>query len=168
MPVAPASMPTARNRMPTPEGQGDAEDRDKAGPSDGRAKVWKAADLKAAAPPRWLAKKRIPQGKVTVLIGDEGIGKSMIWPWIVAAVPTGKALPVFGIPARKPGLVMIVVTEDDWETDVLPRLLVAGADLSKARVICEEKDGSGAPMFPRDNDRILEWDEPISMIVVDA
>jgi hypothetical protein len=33
---------------------------------------------------------------------------------------------------------------------VRPRLDVAGADLDMIRVICIDKDGSGAPIFPRD------------------
>ena len=34
---------------------------------------------KPAAQPRWLAKDRLPRAAVTLLIGDEGIGKSLLW-----------------------------------------------------------------------------------------
>lgn len=105
---------------------------------------------------------------INLLIGDEGIGKSLLWVWIVAAVTTGKALPAFGIPARTPAYVVLVITEDDWQTTVLPRLIVAGANLRMIRVICTEDDGSGAPTFPRDLFLIYEADPAPALIIVDA
>ena len=88
-------------------------------------RVWKATDLKPATQPRWLAKGRIQCAATNLLCGDEGIGKSLLWVWIAAAVTTGKPLPEFGIPARDPAQVLLVVTEDDWSSTVLPRLQVA-------------------------------------------
>jgi len=49
--------------------------------------------------------------------------------WVVAAVTIGKALPEFGIPARKPLPVTIVVTEDGWQ-DMIGRELVNGPSRS--------------------------------------
>ncbi|MBJ7340637.1 MAG: AAA family ATPase [Mycolicibacterium sp.] len=135
---------------------------------EGMPRLWRATDLKAAAQPRWLAKGRIPCAAVSLLVGDEGIGKSLLWAWIIAAVTTGKALPEFGIPAREPSRVIIVVTEDGWQDTVLPRLEVAGADLNMIQVICTEEDGSGSPLFPRDLDLIRDADPPPSAVVVDA
>ena len=134
----------------------------------GAPKLWRATDLKPAAQPRWLARNRIPYAAVTLLVGDEGIGKSLLWVWVVAAVTTGDALPAFGIPAREPSPVIIVVTEDGWQDTVLPRLEVAGADLGMVQVICTEEDGSGSPIFPRDLFLIAEADPPPALIVVDA
>jgi 5S rRNA maturation endonuclease (ribonuclease M5) len=138
------------------------------GSSEGTPKLWRATDLKAAAQPRWLAKHRLPRAAVTLLIGDEGLGKSLLWVWIGAAVTTGKPLPEFGIPAREPALVFVVVTEDGWQDTVLPRLEVAGADLDMVRVICTESDGSGSPIFPRDLFLITDADQAPALIVVDA
>lgn len=133
-----------------------------------RPQVRAAETLKPAAAPRWLAQKRIPRGQVTVLVGDEGIGKSLFWVWIVAYVTTGRALPEFGIPARTPGVVLLIITEDAWDTDVRARLEAAGANLDNVRVLCEDEDGNGAPVFPRDFDLIRDYGEPLSLIVVDA
>jgi hypothetical protein len=72
----------------------------------------------------------------------EGIGKSLFWVWLVAYITTGTAFPGFGIPAREPGLVVLVLTEDDWSKDVRPRLELAGADLGMIKVICTDTDGS--------------------------
>ena len=110
---------------------------------DGMPRLWRATDLKPAVQPSWLAQNRIPRAAVTLLVGDEGIGKSLLWVWVAAAVTTGKALPEFGIPAREPSLVIVVVTEDDWQDTVLPRLEVAGADMAMIRVICTETTAAG-------------------------
>lgn len=132
-----------------------------------RPRVWKAKDLARARAKVWLAKQRIPKVGVTVLVGDEGIGKSLFWVWIVAAVTTGKPLPEFGIPARDPQHVRLVITEDDWATEVRPRLEVANADLDYITVIAADRDGSGAPVFP--DEMALLYDDPIpALIVVDA
>ncbi len=106
---------------------------------------------------------------MSLLIGDEGIGKSLLWVLIAAAVTTGKPLPEFGIPARAPSHVIIAaLTEDDWRTVVRPRLEVAGADLNMIRVICIDDDGSGAPTFPHDLFLITEADPKPDLVVVDA
>lgn len=137
-------------------------------PVDGMPQVWAAADLRAAAQPRWLARNRIPHAAVSLLIGDEGIGKSLLWVWVLRYITTGKPCPEFGIPARAPGHVILVCTEDDWATTVRPRCDVAGVDLGMVQVICTEDDGSGAPIFPRDLDLIRTADPAPTLVVVDA
>lgn len=131
-------------------------------------KLWRATDLRPSAQHRWLAKNRLLRGAINLLIGDEGIGKSLLWVWVVAALTTGRALPEFGIPARDPAHVTLVFTEDEWTTTVRPRLEVSGADFSMITVICTDDDGSGAPVFPRDMHLILEADPKPVMVVVDA
>ncbi|WP_051364897.1 AAA family ATPase [Rhodococcus sp. JG-3] len=131
-------------------------------------KLWKATDLTAAAQPKWLARGRIPRAAISLLVGDEGIGKSLFWVLIAAAVTTGRALAEFGIPRRDPENVIVVITEDDWAPVVLPRLIVAGADLDRISVICTEDDGSGAPIFPRDMHVVTDADVAPGLIVVDA
>lgn len=131
-------------------------------------RVWNACELKTASQPRWLAKQRIMRGAVNLLVGDEGIGKSLLWVWIVAAVTTGQAVPVFGIPARDPADVILVITEDPWEETVRPRLEVAGADMARVKVICTDDDGSGSPVFPRDMFLITEIDPAPALVVIDA
>lgn len=133
---------------------------------EARMRLWAAADLAPAAQPKWLAKFRLPLASVALLVGDEGIGKSLFWVWLVAFITTGEAEPKFGIPARAPGRVTLVITEDDWSTTVLPRLIVAGADLDLITVICTERDGSGAPVFPRDIALVAE-SNPV-LVIVDA
>ncbi|GLB83495.1 AAA family ATPase [Mycobacterium kiyosense] len=131
-------------------------------------KLFGANALKAAEQPKFLAKNRIPQAAITVLVGEEGIGKSLFWVMLAAAITTGKPLRELGLPARRPGHVIVVATEDDWSSVVRPRLDVAGADLDYVHVICEEQDGSGAPTFPDDMYLITEANPAPTMVSCDA
>ncbi|WP_407559305.1 AAA family ATPase [Mycobacterium paraintracellulare] len=156
------TKPTPKNRTKATQAKanfGEAKDR---------MKRWKATDLESSKPKEWLAKQRVPRAAVSLVVGDEGIGKSLFWVWIVAAVTTGEALPEFGIPAREPQHVVLVLTEDDWSTEVLPRLELAGADLDYITVIAAEKDGSGSPVFPSDHMKLLYEDPVPALVVVDA
>lgn len=129
-------------------------------------KLWQATDLVPATKPRWLAKGRIPRAATTILVGEEGIGKSLLWVWLAGAITTGKALPGFGLPERTPEKVIIVITEDDWSFQVRPRLELVGADLSMIQVVCTDKDGSGSPVFPVDIHLLHGTDA--ALVVVDA
>lgn len=140
----------------------DQEEDKESGP-----RLFKASELQGSRQLDWLATKRIPKAAVTILVGDEGIGKSLLWVWVVAALTTGQALPEFGIPARnRPLNVLLIITEDEWSTTVRPRLELAGADLEYITVICTEDDGSGSPVFPRDMHLVYEADP--DLVVVDA
>lgn len=129
-------------------------------------KAWNANDLEEAQPTQWLAKGWLPRGAMTILVGDEGIGKSLFWVRMAAAVSAGTALPECGLPARDPEIVTVVITEDDWATTVRPRLEMAGANLDNIRVICGDRDGSGTPIFPRDI-HLIKDTQP-GLVVVDA
>lgn len=130
--------------------------------------LWPATELTPAEQPEFLAKDRIVKAAINLLIGDEGIGKSLFWVWVIAALTTGTALREFGIPARAPGDIVLVLTEDDWSSIVRPRLEVAGADLSRIKVLCVERDGSGAPVFPRDLALIRDAKPAPIAVIVDA
>ena len=133
-------------------------------------KLWLANDLKPGAPTRWLVRRHLPQGQVAVLVGDEGIGKSLWWVLIAAHVTTGRALPELGIPARAPRDVLLVITEDSWTGEVRHRLDVAGVDMNRVIVVADDEDGSGAPEFPRDMHLVTAAarDRDVALVVVDA
>ena len=94
-------------------------------------KVTKAADMAMKAT-RWMWENNrdhwIPMGEITGLAGREGVGKST-WSAHLAAQSSRGELP--GDFWGKPKGVVIVTTEDDWNATVQPRLVAAGADLSK-------------------------------------
>jgi len=91
-------------------------------------------------PVRWLWRNRIPFGKVTVLAGDGGDGKSFTTCGIAAAVTTGRAMPdCFPKVARD---VVIWNGEDGIEDTIYGRCKAAGADLDRIEII-EETNENG-------------------------
>lgn len=95
------------------------------------------ADLKAE-PVRWLWPGRIPYGKLTVLEGDPGLGKSQLTLAVAAAVSMGRALPGAGLSnagAGKPMDVLLLTGEDGLCDTVLPRLEAARGDPSRVHVL---------------------------------
>jgi hypothetical protein len=96
----------------------------------------------------WLWDRRLPLGKITMLDGDPGRGKSMILYDLAARVTTGKPLPD-GQPLEKGGA-LIVSMEDGAADTIVPRFLASGGDPTRAKII-----GSEQPlMIPDDLDRL--------------
>jgi hypothetical protein len=60
---------------------------------DDSPKRWSALDLEPAEQPRWLADSRLPRAATCLLLGDEGIGKSLLWVLVVAHITTGAPFP---------------------------------------------------------------------------
>jgi putative DNA primase/helicase len=89
----------------------------------------------------WLWPARIPKGKVTLLVGDPGAGKSFASLAIAAAVTTGKPLPD-GIP-QPPQSVLIWNGEDGTADTIRPRAEAAGAALARMFVIEGELTAEG-------------------------
>lgn len=81
-----------------------------------------------------------------MLVGEEGLGKSLAWVRWAAAITAGRADPSVSLPARKPRDVVIIITEDN-PGEVMARLTLAGADLSRVHVYSSEGDGTGNPVF---------------------
>ncbi len=131
-------------------------------------KIWKATDLAPSKPVEWLARHRVPRGNVTVMVGDEGIGKSLYWVWLVVALTTGQGCPRAGIPVGKPRHVLLFLAENGWQDMDRPRLEVAGANLDYVHVIATHEDGTGAGTFTGHTQRLIE-DMPIkpALIVAD-
>lgn len=77
----------------------------------------------------WLWPARIPLGKLTLIAGDPGLGKSMLTAYIAATVSTGRAWPD-GTHAPA-GDVLIVNLEDGQADTTRPRLDAAGADVAR-------------------------------------
>ncbi|WP_197481770.1 AAA family ATPase [Rhodococcus sp. HS-D2] len=137
-------------------------------PEQSGVRIWRATELESARRVEWLASLRIVSGAVNYMLGPEGIGKSLFLVWLAAIVTTGKPFPQFGIPARDPRDVVLVLTEDDWSTIARPRLEAAGADLNRIVVLCEDSDGSGAPTFPRDMPIVEQAARDAAVVMVDA
>ena len=84
----------------------------------------------------WLWYPYIPYGKITILQGDPGEGKSTMMMQLAALITNGKAMPD-GSGDKIPGNVIYQAAEDGIEDTIKPRLEKAGADCSMIRVIDE-------------------------------
>ncbi len=78
----------------------------------------------------WLWPGRIARGKVSMLAGNPGLGKSQITANMAAIITTGGYWPVDRTHCDV-GNVIFISAEDDAEDTIRPRLEAAGADLSR-------------------------------------
>jgi 5S rRNA maturation endonuclease (ribonuclease M5) len=97
----------------------------------------------------WLWYGRIACGKVTLLDGDPGLGKSTLALEIAARVSRGEQLPEHLFQAVGPAGVVILSAEDGLADTICPRLRAARADLTRIRAITATADG-GLPSLPTD------------------
>ena len=79
---------------------------------------------------RWLWPGRIAKGKVSMIVGNPGLGKSQVCASLASVVSNGGRWPVDRTEAEV-GNVIILSAEDDAEDTIRPRLEAAGADLDR-------------------------------------
>lgn len=84
----------------------------------------------ALEPLEWLWPNRVPLGKVTLLAGDPGLGKSFLTCDMAARVSKGAAWPDNELP-QPVGSVILFNCEDGLADTIRPRLENADADLTK-------------------------------------
>lgn len=91
------------------------------------------ADVKSEAV-RWHWKGYLPVGKLCVVQGDPGVGKSMFTMYLTACLTTGKAF--HGETKRGvPGDVLVISYEDSGADTLKPRATALGADMKRVHII---------------------------------
>ena len=103
------------------------------GNASGRIAYRRASDIQAK-PIHWLWQGRIARGKVSMLAGNPGLGKSQVTVAMAAVVTTGGAWPVDRTRCES-GNVIFLSAEDDPADTIRPRLEAAGADLSRVFIL---------------------------------
>ena len=86
---------------------------------------------------QWLWHPYIPFGKLTIIQGDPGEGKTTLALRLAAACSTGNSLP--GMESMGPFNVIYQSAEDGMGDTIKPRLMDAGADLDRVLSIVEDK-----------------------------
>lgn len=76
----------------------------------------------------WLWPGRVPLGKLTLLAGDPGLGKSFVTLDMAARVSRGQPWPDVPLLPQAAGDVVLLNAEDDLADTIAPRLDRAGAD----------------------------------------
>jgi hypothetical protein len=100
----------------------------------------------AAERVRWLWEPYLARGKLALLDGDPGVGKSLLTIDLAARLSRGGELPG-GVPSGRPHVTMLLSAEDGIDT-IRPRAEAAGADLDR---LVTATGANGVPLrFPHD------------------
>jgi hypothetical protein len=113
-------------------------------------------------PVEWLWPGYILYGKLTILDGDPGMGKSTLLLDIAARVSAGAPMPNGSI--CRPGGVLLLTAEDGLGDTVRPRLEAAGADLTRVAAICADKLPSLPESVESIKKKILEIEAKLVVI----
>jgi len=157
-------------------------------PRGPRAVTFRISDVKSQ-PLRWLWENMIPRGKLTVMCGDPGLGKSFMTLDILSRISTGSPMPgeaEFGAGAglgvgvgecttmrREPMSGILLSAEDDPSDTIRPRLEVMGANLEKAIVFdgVEQANGDVFDFVLGENIKqlyeLVEQTGDVGLVVVD-
>lgn len=84
-------------------------------------------------PVQWLWRDRLAQGRISLLVGVPGCGKSFVSCDLAARISTGSQWPD-GAPIER-GEVIFITAEDDPHDTIRPRLDAHGADVSKVHLL---------------------------------
>lgn len=98
---------------------------------------------------KWLWDGRIPVGELTLVPGREGVGKSLFLAKLAADITHGTLEgEFFGVPRP----IIYVASEDSWNHTLSPRMIAAGADMSKVLKLIINRDAEERSSFslPRD------------------
>lgn len=89
---------------------------------------------------KWLWYPYIPYGKLTIIQGDPGEGKTTLVLQLAALLSNGEKLPCDD-KERSPVNIIYQTAEDGLADTIKPRLVAAGADCNKVLVIDESENG---------------------------
>ncbi len=122
----------------------------------------------------WLWPNQIAKGKVTIISGDPGLGKSQLTAYFAATVSNGLVWPKSQTNCQI-GKAIFLSAEDDVEDTIHPRLEAAGADLNNIYTISavQDKQNKNLRFFNLSSDidilkdTINELNNDVSLIVID-
>jgi archaellum biogenesis ATPase FlaH len=121
----------------------------------------------------WLVHRKIPAGKMVLLAGEGGMGKSTLVRHLIAKLTTGQ--PAFGLNYEPDGPcdVLLVSVEDSLSDTVAPHLLAEGADCNRVHFVTGTNDPDTQKPRPVDLREIepfetfIEANPACKLIVID-
>jgi hypothetical protein len=118
----------------------------------------------------WVWRNYIPAGRITIVAGDPGLGKSQIGVDLVSRISRGDGMPD-GNAGRTSGTCAIATAEDHTAETIVPRVIAAEGNLKRIRVVRKVNiDGDNRYLsLPRDIQRIYEYIKQgnLRMFVID-
>lgn len=118
-----------------------------------------------AATVSWLWEPYLARGKLAVLDGDPGTGKSFVTIDLAARISTGAPMP-----CGRPGVVgnvLLLNAEDDARDTIRPRVAAAGADLNRVNIFfAPGLDMSWRPQFPDDMNQLARTIRETAAVLV--
>lgn len=120
----------------------------------------------------WLWPGRIARGKLSIIAGDPGLGKSQLTAYMAAVVSMGGVWPVTQERCEA-GNVIMLSAEDDVADTIRPRLEAVGADLRRVMAVDAIKVEAGAERafnLQKDLDKLgmlIEHIGGVSLVVID-
>ncbi len=116
----------------------------------------------------WLWPGRIPRGKLCILDGDPGLGKSTLALELAARVSVGDAMPGCTSGQQEPAGAVLLSAEDDLGDTIRPRLDAACADVSRivALRMVPGIDGERPPVLPDDLHQLRAAIERVDAVLV--
>ena len=134
-------------------------------------KIVSMQDVEATAI-NWLWAGWLPLGKVTILAGAGGCGKTNISLALITTITIGGVFPD-GMQCENSGKVLIYSTEDDPSDTLKPRLIANGANVSKVSFIAGRTNKEGklesfdpAKDFPKIEQYIIE-NPDLKLLMID-
>jgi AAA domain-containing protein len=141
--------------------------------SPNRALIMQCAADIPVKPPEWLWPGRIAVGKLTLIAGEAGLGKSQVSIAMASTVTTGGAWPC-GEGRAPLGKVIFLCAEDGAADTIVPRLMAAGADLNRVHIVSAvgTEDGKSRRTFNLQSDlELLEREikriDDVRLVVID-
>ncbi|RTE44798.1 AAA family ATPase [Acinetobacter junii] len=134
-------------------------------------KVINMSDIQAL-PILWLWPGWLPLGKMTILAGAGGCGKTNLSLALVAIITRGGFFPD-GMQCENPGRVLIYSTEDDPADTLKPRLIANGADINRVSFIAGRTNQQGklepfdpAKDFPK-IEQYIKANQDLKLLMID-
>ncbi len=122
----------------------------------------------AAREVAWLWDQRIPLGKLTVLAGLAGQGKSLFTVDLAARVTRGE---LDGHLLGEPATVVLITGEDDPADTIKPRLMAADADVDRVLLVdlASEDGARSALVLPQDAGLLADTiaQHSVRLVIVD-
>lgn len=125
---------------------------------------WTSLSEVQSKPVQWLWEGRVPFGKLTLLDGEPGSGKSLLALDLAARVSRGATMPISRVKSQGPANVVIYNDDDNIADTIRPRLEAAGADVNRVRIV----DGEMTAAEVQDLRPALIVIDPVSVYLCQA